>query len=131
MTQKPTSALGRLFDVFITKEESSAADKVELELNCYLKESRAKMEANPIDWWGARSHKYPILARVACSYLIIQGTSVASERVFSTTGDLVSAQRACLLPENVDKLVFLKKNLKVEKVKAKPTLSASEAPRAG
>ncbi|KAH3836644.1 hypothetical protein DPMN_110015 [Dreissena polymorpha] len=45
--KKPTSALGRLF---ITKEESSAADKVELELNCYLKESRAKMEVNPIDW---------------------------------------------------------------------------------
>ena len=48
--KKPTSALGRLFDVFITNEESSAADKVELELNCYLKESRAKMEVNPIDW---------------------------------------------------------------------------------
>ncbi|KAH3792603.1 hypothetical protein DPMN_146100 [Dreissena polymorpha] len=48
----PASALGRLFDVFITKEESSAADKVELELNCYLKESRAKMEVDPIDWGG-------------------------------------------------------------------------------
>ncbi|XP_052284078.1 uncharacterized protein LOC127880750 [Dreissena polymorpha] len=52
--KKPTSSLGRLFDVFITKEESSAADKVELELNCYLKESRAKMEMNPIDWWGGK-----------------------------------------------------------------------------
>ncbi|KAH3752069.1 hypothetical protein DPMN_186679 [Dreissena polymorpha] len=54
--KKPTSALGRLFDVFITKEESSAADKVKLELNCYLKESRAKLKGNPIDCFGYFAH---------------------------------------------------------------------------
>ena len=35
-----------------------------------------------------------------------------SERVFSTAGDIVIAQRSALNAENVDKLMFLKKNLK-------------------
>ncbi|KAH3789232.1 hypothetical protein DPMN_167407 [Dreissena polymorpha] len=38
-------------------------------------------------------------------YLVMQGTSVPSERIFSTAGDLVSAHRACLDPDNVDILV--------------------------
>ncbi|ROK35859.1 Zinc finger BED domain-containing protein 1 [Anabarilius grahami] len=37
--------------------------------------------------------------------------SVAAERVFSTAGDIVSAQRSTLTPQHVDQLVFLHKNL--------------------
>ena len=42
----------------------------------------------------------------------IPGTSVPSERVFSTAGDVVTAQRATLKSKHVDMLIFLKKNLK-------------------
>jgi hypothetical protein len=51
---------------------------------------------------------------IEVKYLYIPATSVASERVFSTAGDLVSAQRACLESEQVDRLVFLKKNLEID-----------------
>jgi hypothetical protein len=44
-------------------------------------------------------------------YLCIPATSVASERIFSTAGDLVTAQRSCLSGDQVDRLIFLKKNL--------------------
>ena len=53
----------------------------------------------------------PVWAHIAKKYLVTQATSVASERVFSTAGDIVCAQRSCLKSEKVDMLLFLKKNL--------------------
>jgi len=38
-------------------------------------------------------------------------TSVPSEQLFSTTGNVVSVKRSALLPENVEKLIFLHDNL--------------------
>ncbi len=54
-------------------------------------------------------HKYPHNAKLAQRNLAVQGTSVPSERVFSTAGDIVTASRSRLLAENVDKLIFLQK----------------------
>ena len=45
-------------------------------------------------------------------YLTVPATSVSSERVFSTAGDIVTAQRANLKPKQIDELIFLKKNMK-------------------
>ena len=42
-------------------------------------------------------------------YLCICGTSVPSERVFSTAGHIASRSRSRLLPQNVSKLLFLAK----------------------
>lgn len=41
---------------------------------------------------------------------MVPGTSVPSERVFSTAGDIVSAERATLHPDNVNMLLVLNKN---------------------
>ncbi|KAK0134264.1 Zinc finger BED domain-containing protein 4 [Merluccius polli] len=49
---------------------------------------------------------------LAKNYLSIPATSVSSEHVFSTAGDIVPAQRSLLHPDHVDQLIFLKKNLK-------------------
>ena len=54
--------------------------------------------------------KYKILSRVAKQCLGVPATSVASEQVFSTEGNKVTAQRACLSGDNVDMLVLLTKN---------------------
>ena len=43
--------------------------------------------------------------------LAIQGTSVASERVFSTAGLVLSDRRTRLDPSNVNKIIFLNKNM--------------------
>ena len=67
------------------------------------------MKTNPLEWWQGREMYFPRLSKLATKYFCIQATSVASERVFSTTGDIVSATRACLSPEHVHALVFLKK----------------------
>ena len=71
------------------------------------------LNSNPLLWWKANELKYPILSELAKRYLCVPATSVASERVFSSAGDLVSAQRSSLHSEHVDKLLFLEKNLRV------------------
>ena len=49
-------------------------------------------------------------AKLASRYLVAQSTSVVSERVFSTSEDILSAERSCLDLDVVDSMIFLKKN---------------------
>uniref|UniRef100_A0A8C6VR16 Mitogen-activated protein kinase kinase kinase 7 n=1 Tax=Nothobranchius furzeri TaxID=105023 RepID=A0A8C6VR16_NOTFU len=56
----------------------------------------------------------PHLSKLALCYLVVPGTSVPRERVFSTAGDIVTASRSVLSAEHVDILIFLKKNMEVE-----------------
>lgn len=72
------------------------------------------VDSDPLSWWKYHEYLYPNLAVLAKRYLAIPATSVPSERVFSTAGDIVTATRSALSTDSVDKLVFLKKNLKVE-----------------
>lgn len=61
-------------------------------------------------WWRNNCSQYPTLAKLAKLYLCIPGTSVPSERVFSSGGNIVNCKRNCLSSENVDKLIFLHQN---------------------
>lgn len=47
------------------------------------------------------------------AYLSISATFVPSELFFSSAGDIVSGQRPQLLIENVDMLIFWKKNMAI------------------
>ena len=78
----------------------------------YDNEPPPPSDSNPLYWWKERSPKYPHLAQLARGYLAIWATSVRSERVSSTAGNMVSKQRSSLKPENVNHLVFWAKNLK-------------------
>ena len=66
---------------------------------------------HPLKWWKENSHKLPPLSKLAKKYLCIPATSVPSEQAFSLAGYIVNQRRACLLPENVNMLVFLAENL--------------------
>ncbi|XP_050057178.1 E3 SUMO-protein ligase ZBED1-like [Aphis gossypii] len=61
-------------------------------------------------WEKHKTLLYP-LNEVALKYASIPATSVPSERIFSKTGQIMSARRNRLLPENLDTLVFLNKNM--------------------
>ena len=50
------------------------------------------------------------LGKAAQKYLCICATSCASERLFSTAGNVVLSFKATLKPDKVDMLVFLSKN---------------------
>lgn len=82
--------------------------RIEVEIDMYKKDTSIPLISCPLKWWKENTQTYPLLSK---AYLTVPATSVPSERVFSTAGDIVNAQRSQLLPQNVDMLFvcFLQK----------------------
>ena len=106
--------LGKKFEGKNTTIAVSDNEIVQAEISYYKSASPIGLRDKPLNWWNARKRVLPNLARLAQKYLGIVATSVPSERLFSTAGNIVSAKRAALLPENVEKLVFLHENLQFD-----------------
>ena len=107
-------ALEALFgDVFVTTVDNpkSIHQRVDEEILKYKNLPNAPLQSSPLEWWKKNANMCPLVARLPKIVLAVPATSVPSERVFSTTGDIVTAQRSTLVGDNVDKLIFLKKNL--------------------
>lgn len=84
------------------------------EVAAYKTVSSISVDSDPLLWWKTNEPTYPLIAKMAKRYLAIPATSVPSERIFSTAGDIVTASRSALSADNVDKLIFLAKNMKIE-----------------
>ena len=94
--------------------------KIEREMSNYITiEIDPSTVGNPLVWWRDNQKHYPRLAQLTRKFLCIPATSVPSERAFSVAGHVVNEKRACLLPENVNMLVFVGENLEVDKKKDK------------
>lgn len=89
---------------------TSAANRAQEEVAKYRQVAPVPLSEDPLKWWSMHEREYPLLSLQAKCYLCVPGTSVPAERIFSTAGDIVTAQRSCLLPEHVDQLLFLQKN---------------------
>jgi hypothetical protein len=98
-TGAPTSAL-------LTLPEKAAAQIVS-----YCQEACIDAEEVPLGWWKLNQTRHPLLAKVARNYLCVCATSCASERVFSTAGNIVTPTISLLKPEKMNMLVFLAKNM--------------------
>ena len=116
---KKKAAMEDIFgDIYVTKVEPATEVSIGIraheEVNKYTDHSQTAgipLTEDPLLWWKSHQHEFPLLACVARRVLCVPGTSVPSERVFSTAGDVISAQRANLSPENADMLIFLKHNM--------------------
>ena len=84
---------------------------IDKEISSYLDFPSAESDTDPLVWWRSEKGRFPNLAHIARKYLCVCGTSVPSERVFSTAGHIASRSRGRLLPQNVSKLLFLAKNM--------------------
>ncbi|KAM3873612.1 E3 SUMO-protein ligase ZBED1-like [Diretmus argenteus] len=120
--RRVTCALDELFgdmygmqDDEPSEPQKSPFDCAEEEVKSYRAAAPLNLKQKPLIWWEKHHCEYPLLAELTKRYLCIPGSSVPSERVFSTAGDIVTAQRSCLTSEHVDQLVFLHKNLQVPK----------------
>ncbi|CAI6370221.1 unnamed protein product [Macrosiphum euphorbiae] len=96
----------------ITERFKNTTNDAFTQFTGYLSEPQLRFDLNPLEWWRTREEKYPAIATIAKKYLAIPSTS-AIQRCFSTAGNIVTPKRSCLLPENVDMLVFLYQNRKL------------------
>jgi len=77
----------------------------------YLNIPHQDLKSNIFQFWNQhKSVLYP-LGNIAEKYAIIPATSVPSERIFSKAGQILCARRNRLLPDNLDTLIFLSKNM--------------------
>lgn len=93
------------------EEEEERGDSAKTEMEQYLRDA-TKLQSGPLAWWKQNSDRYPKLAFAAKHLLCVPATSTPSERIFSKAGYIVNKTRSSLLPENVDKLIFLAHNMK-------------------
>ncbi|XP_059417293.1 E3 SUMO-protein ligase ZBED1-like [Carassius carassius] len=111
-TKRMKKSLGSLLQTSVTSpSESSDHATIEAEFNSYILIPKIHSEQDPLAWWRIHKVNFPHLSKLAEKYLCVPATSTPSERLFSTSGNVVTCQRASLKPSKVDMLVFLSKNL--------------------
>ena len=100
-------------DVLVESQNTTAIDTIKDEIKLYKSLTMSKHEkerCNVLQWWKEHKTTLPCLFKAAQSYLHIPATSVPSERIFSLAGYVVRDRRSRMLPGNVNKFIFLKKN---------------------
>ena len=81
------------------------------ELDCYLREPLLEYKmGEPFTWWAEHHSRYPAIAQIANHYLTATATSVPSERLFSSAGDIYDEMRSRISPEHAESLLFIKSN---------------------
>lgn len=80
------------------------------ELDKYMALPLIGRSEDPILWWKTNMASFMPLKKIVLKYLSAPPSSVASERQFSTAGNVCTDTRNRLLPENADRLVFIIKN---------------------
>jgi hypothetical protein len=66
---------------------------VDDELYRWRHEEQAPFSVNPLAWWQANHHNYPILKHLAFDLLAAPASTAADERLFSIAGNVVNEQR--------------------------------------
>ena len=105
------SLLDSLYDTVLLPSTSEAVEPEGIieELERYFREPVIdRKSGNSYDWWKYNTNRLSALAR---QYLSCPSSSVASERVFSTIGNIYEDRRSSLKGENAEKLCFLYYNL--------------------
>lgn len=87
-----------------TAEEISRA-----EVQRYCAEDKLDLDKNPLEWWKQRKIQFPYLIQLIREIFCITATSCPSERLFSAAGNLITQKRNCLLPQNVNRMLFCMK----------------------
>ena len=94
-------------------DETDSEQKLMVEVKHYqtiTMTKEQKEDTNILKWWKCNRGLFPNLFKLVKVYLHIPATSVPSERIFSLAGYIVRSRRSNILPDKVNKYIFLKKN---------------------
>ena len=109
-----TSALKMLYGSNPTKpiEKNCSFTEAKCEVALYCEEGLVPEDSDILEYWKTNRKKFPLLGRLARKFLCIPASSATSEQVFSRAGNAVSEQRTNLSIDNIEMLVYMKKNMK-------------------
>ena len=82
-----------------------------VEVQRYMTDPPLERSEEPLEYWINHKNVYPHLFKLAQQFLCTPASSVPSERVFSTCGEVVSKKRNRLSPKSVEKIMFINQNL--------------------
>ncbi|XP_050953902.1 zinc finger BED domain-containing protein 4 [Labeo rohita] len=108
------SSLKGLFEEILQEhdeEHGAGTTSTHFQLQTYMMEQTISRSDSPFQYWAVNRVRFPSLAATAAKFLCAPGTSVDSERLFSTASNIVDARRNRLGGERAEMLIFLKKNL--------------------
>jgi hypothetical protein len=103
-----TKSLDDLAKVFGSRTTRAPNGMDSPETTRYLCEPCIDLDENPLDWWKANEHRYPIVAKMARDFLAIPASSVPSEQLFSQAGDVITKKRNRLLEQSSSAVLLLK-----------------------
>ena len=92
-------------------EAERSPESTQSVVDTYLKQPTQPRKSDPLLFWKQNQDNLPHLTSLAICYLCAPPASVASERLFSTAGNICTELRNRLSPAKVEYLIFLNKNL--------------------
>lgn len=107
----------RLMQSFLQEEvtvRSTEEELINIEIDKFMSEKLETTESDSFLYWRVNKKRFPYLAVTARHYIGLPATEVSSERLFSTTGRIVTPLRSALTQEHVDEVAFLHYNLKFD-----------------
>lgn len=101
-------------DMIIVHKSKRLHTELHQEINKYISLPTLTSEDNdiPFNWWKNTTNSFMNLKKLAIKYLSAPPSSVESERIFRTGGNIYEATRNRLSPENGELLMFCHFNLR-------------------
>jgi hypothetical protein len=94
-------------DALPIRGDEVCLDNVRLEIRNYVAFAILHEQGDPLQWHRNHKDMFPLHSALARRYLCIPATSAASERTFSTSGNIISQKRGRLGDSIVGDMVFL------------------------
>ena len=108
LSTENTHEFSQFLDSNLAKKRKIEKSEVDVELERYINTSSS--EKCVLTFWKKASD-LKLLQILARKILCIPASSATSERLFSTSGKVLNERRTRLKSENLDKIIFLNKNM--------------------